>query len=121
MGFDIYGEASERECGEYFRNNVWWWRPLSGIIESLCDHVLDDDQKRYLHTNDGCLYDNQTAKDIADILEENEDRWEGIAKIVQAELQFHLKDGSVVDYPYDASNVKEFIQFARYSGGFKIC
>ena len=28
MGMDVYGRAPEKEWGEYFRSNVWWWRPL---------------------------------------------------------------------------------------------
>ena len=28
MGMDVYGIAPEKEWGEYFRSNVWWWRPL---------------------------------------------------------------------------------------------
>jgi hypothetical protein len=28
MGMDVYGVAPVDEAGEYFRNNVWYWRPL---------------------------------------------------------------------------------------------
>ena len=30
MGFDVYGKDPDpgSGSGEYFRNNVWWWRPL---------------------------------------------------------------------------------------------
>ncbi len=28
MGMDVFGTAPTTERGEYFRNNVWWWRPL---------------------------------------------------------------------------------------------
>ena len=28
MGMDVFGKAPVSETGEYFRNNVWWWRPL---------------------------------------------------------------------------------------------
>ena len=28
MGMDVYGNKPKAEEGEYFRNNVWWWRPL---------------------------------------------------------------------------------------------
>ena len=28
MGMDIYGRKPENEVGEYFRRNVWGWRPL---------------------------------------------------------------------------------------------
>lgn len=29
MGMDVYGVKPTSEKGEYFRNNVWWWRPLA--------------------------------------------------------------------------------------------
>lgn len=32
MGMDVYGEAATSQVGEYFRNNVWWWRPLADYI-----------------------------------------------------------------------------------------
>jgi hypothetical protein len=28
MGMDVYGREPISETGTYFRNNVWWWRPL---------------------------------------------------------------------------------------------
>jgi len=28
MGMDVYGRAPISETGAYFRNNIWWWRPL---------------------------------------------------------------------------------------------
>ena len=27
MGMDVYGRNRCSKEGEYFRNNVWWWRP----------------------------------------------------------------------------------------------
>lgn len=32
MGMDVFGKAPASEVGEYFRNNVWWWRPLADYI-----------------------------------------------------------------------------------------
>ena len=28
MGMDVSGMNPSSETGEYFRNNVWWWRHL---------------------------------------------------------------------------------------------
>lgn len=28
MGMDVCGRKATTEAGKYFRNNVWWWRPL---------------------------------------------------------------------------------------------
>ena len=54
--------------GIYFRNNVWWWRPLADLVEKLC-FFLDDKQKEHLHDNGGYEYDEATAHKIADTLE----------------------------------------------------
>ena len=36
MGFDLYGNNKENSEGEYFRNNVWWWRRLADYV---CEHT----------------------------------------------------------------------------------
>lgn len=50
MGMDVIGNNPKTERGEYFRNNVWWWRPLwdycSVVAPTLTAPVLG-------HTNDG--------------------------------------------------------------------
>ena len=35
--------------GHYFRNNVWWWRPLWEFVCLSCDDILDEDD-----INKGC-------------------------------------------------------------------
>ena len=35
MGMDVYGQKPLTEKGEYFRNNVWSWRPLW----DYCTHI----------------------------------------------------------------------------------
>jgi hypothetical protein len=51
MGMDVIGVNPTTERGEYFRNNVWWWRKLAdyclenhGDIAEKCEHW---------HYNDG--------------------------------------------------------------------
>jgi hypothetical protein len=39
MGMDVYGLTAETEKGNYFRNNVWWWRPLAVFIEETYPDV----------------------------------------------------------------------------------
>ena len=43
MGFDLYGNSKNKE-GEYFRNNVWWWRRLADYV---CEYtgVVDEKDK----------------------------------------------------------------------------
>ena len=54
--------------GIYFRNNVWWWRPLADLVIKLCK-LLDEKQKEHLHDNGGYEYNAATANYIADTLE----------------------------------------------------
>lgn len=64
MGMDVYGKNATTERGEYFRNNVWWWRPLWDYCETVyprCGEISG-------HTNDGDGFDEDEAKKLASIL-----------------------------------------------------
>ena len=37
---DAHEQHREDNPGEYFRNNVWWWRPLWDYVYSLCDDFI---------------------------------------------------------------------------------
>ena len=51
MGMDVYGVNATTEKGEYFRNNVWWWRPLA---EFICETYPEIARKcENWGTNDG--------------------------------------------------------------------
>jgi hypothetical protein len=65
MGFDLYSLGNHKtEDGEYFRNNVWWWRRLASFV---CEHtgVIAEEHKYFWQSNDGHEVDEQTAKQIA--------------------------------------------------------
>ena len=72
MGFDLYGQnpteeetKKDRGKGAYFRNNVWWWRPLWDYVCDVCDDIItEEDHKRGCY-NDGWLIDDTKAKRIA--------------------------------------------------------
>lgn len=65
MGMDVFGRKPVSERGEYFRNNVWWWRPLwsycCDVAPELCDTVSG-------HYNDGDGLDENGAKALSEIL-----------------------------------------------------
>jgi hypothetical protein len=65
MGMDVYGTKPTSERGEYFRNNVWWWRPLwdycNYVAPDLCNTVNGD-------TNDGDGLDEEGAKALSLVL-----------------------------------------------------
>ena len=51
MGMDVYGKAPTSVAGEYFRNNVWWWRPLADFVTT--EHADLTSACHYWHSNDG--------------------------------------------------------------------
>ena len=62
MGMDVYGRKPKNETGEYFRANVWSWRPIywlcfSSIIrheeETGYDDLIPDKTFRGMEYNDG--------------------------------------------------------------------
>ena len=66
--FKISNQWEADNVGIYFRNNVWWWRPLADLVIKLCK-LLDEKQKEHLHDNGGYEYDEATAHYIADTLQ----------------------------------------------------
>ena len=67
MGMDVYGNNPTSETGRYFRNNVWFWRPLA----MYCQHVAEDVCKacESWHSNDGDGLDAKGALALAEALE----------------------------------------------------
>ena len=66
MGMDVIGVNPTNDRGSYFRNNVWWWRPLAdficnnyGEIASACENW---------HSNDGDGLDAEMSKSLAQSL-----------------------------------------------------
>ena len=57
MGMDVYGKNATSTKGEYFRNNVWWWRPLW----DYCEEIFPPCREVSGHYNDGDGFDNDLA------------------------------------------------------------
>jgi hypothetical protein len=61
MGMDVIGKNPASETGEYFRNNVWFWRPLWNycleVAPDLCAAVNG-------HYNDGEGLDADDARTL---------------------------------------------------------
>jgi len=150
MGFDVYGVAAKSEKGEYFRNNIWWWRPLADFVLEHVDITENDPQM--WHSNGGYEISAASALKIAATLDE----LIAIGEVAQYEREYNAQlaslplekcdfcDGSgkrndefmqgecngcqgrgqrksfLLNYPFGEENVKEFAEFCRESGGFKI-
>ena len=164
--FKEKSKYQEEVVGDYFRNNVWWWRPLANYVIQFTGCIDESDQVAWSE-NGGHEVDDQTAKQIhnqlmvliesghtkkfeddyekerlkaekhndkvekelekfcksvekklgktnlapADFPKADHDKWERI---------YHKKKWSA-SYPFKVDHVKEFAEFCRFSGGFKIC
>jgi hypothetical protein len=77
MGMDVYGKAPKSERGEYFRNNIWWWRPLWDYCEEVAPDLCSNVDG---HSNSGDGLDDKGAEQLSQI------------------LKIRLSDGSVDKY-----------------------
>jgi len=68
MGMDVFGKNPTAEVGHYFRNNVWWWRPLWDYCCEVGAEVITDELAENGHYNGGAGLDEDDAKALADIL-----------------------------------------------------
>ena len=53
MGMDVIGNNEDSEVGRYFRNNVWWWRPLWMYCEDTLPEVCDKVEHAHMNCGDG--------------------------------------------------------------------
>ena len=164
--FKKKSKYQEEVVGDYFRNNVWWWRPLAHYVIKFTGCIDKNDQVAWSE-NGGHEVDDQTAKQIHNQLkvliesghtkkfeddyekerlkaekhnDKVEKKLEKFCKSVEKKLgktnvapnDFPKADKDKWDeiwnsrkwsasYPFSVENVKEFAEFCRFSGGFKIC
>lgn len=69
MGMDVFGKNPTSEAGEYFRNNVWWWRPLWQYCCEVGASVITDELAEAGCYNDGAGLDEHDATTLAQVLE----------------------------------------------------
>lgn len=151
MGMDVYGKMPKSSTGEYFRNSVWWWKPLWDYV---CRNIkLPETVIVGGHFNDGESVDDETATAIGKKLLELIDsghtaEHENARQMVMESLPDELCDvcngtGRREDvyvkgicnacngdgtkrpfdtmYKFDVDNVRHFANFCLESGGFEIC
>lgn len=61
MGMDVIGNAPTTKVGAYFRNNVWYWRPLWGYCQYVAPKLTESVNGG---TNDG---DGLNAEDSIEL------------------------------------------------------
>ena len=67
MGMDVYGRSPTSETGNYFRRNVWGWRPLADYCLEVFPQLTD--KCRYWHSNDGDGLDKAHSIRLAKAIE----------------------------------------------------
>lgn len=66
MGMDVYGKNPKSETGQYFRRNVWGWRPLWDYVSNQHPEIAELVQ--YGYSNDGDGLGARNAKRLAKLL-----------------------------------------------------
>jgi hypothetical protein len=108
--------------GVYFRNNVWWWRPLWNYCYAIADDIISEDVFENGHSNSGAGLNDKDAKLLGNRLMET--IADGTAIRYQADYLQHMEDSDdefANSYPFDVDNVEAFALFCIESGGFEIC
>lgn len=67
MGMDVSGRKPTTEEGKYFRNNVWWWRPLASYCLKVAPEVAN--KCKYWGSNDGDGLNGKDSIKLADALQ----------------------------------------------------
>jgi len=58
---DVVGKKPSTKEGEYFRNNLWWWRPLWDYCAVIGEDIIDKSVWESGHYNDGAGLDAEDA------------------------------------------------------------
>ena len=67
MGFDISSTGNHKTPkGEYFRNNVWWWRPLAQYIIDHTNCVSEEDAEKWGYNDGHEVSENEI--DLGDVI-----------------------------------------------------
>ena len=75
MGMDVFGKNPKSEKGEYFRNNVWYWRPLWDYCCVVGSEVITDAVAEGCCYNDGVGLGAKDSARLSEIL--FQELWEG--------------------------------------------
>tara|TARA_R100001594_G_scaffold149791_1_gene208656 strand:+ start:817 stop:1317 length:501 start_codon:yes stop_codon:yes gene_type:complete len=121
-------EYYEANPGVYFRNNVWWWRPLWSFVCNRCQDILTKEDIRHGSFNDGWEIEGKKAYRIGMRLKKLVEDGEVALYAAHHEVERdNLKDSDdedeqfVSNYPFNTENVDKFATFCIQSGGFMIC
>ena len=69
MGMDVFAKKpkDDTEQSRYFRNNVWWWRPLADYCQRVAPDVCSHCE--HWQSNDGDGLNDSQSLELADALQ----------------------------------------------------
>ena len=134
MGMDVWGRAPITPAGQYFRANIWSWRPIQALINDLCSDLLDEQTLVKLGVNVGA---GPAAEDVCREMASRFERWleqhvEGHGLelglrvtpegrfVSPAEIAANPTLVTVSPYQVDDDQLKEWVEFLRHCGGFEV-
>ena len=148
MGFDIFAVEPTDKTNDYFRSNVWYWRPLWNMVKIMCNELSQEDFEGGSY-NDGYLIDKDKSLSIGNklkiMLETNkfdeykEKYEESLSNLPKRICTMCKGDGEFIDhkckdckgsgklenfntyYRLDKELTTQFYKFCINSGGFQIC
>jgi hypothetical protein len=135
MGMDVYGRKPSAPEGKYFRANIWSWPPIHAPMVELCSDLLSKKTLAKMAFNDGAGPRNQaTCTQMANRLEqwmEHHTEGHGLESdlrvtqdgrfVSEQELAENPDLETVSPFSVKDDHLKEWIEFLRYCGGFKVC
>ena len=146
-----HDDEQEANCGVYFRNNVWWWRPLWNYCWTICEDLLTEEEWQAGTVNDGHEYDENVCLEMARLLQaeiddgscqkykESYDEYRGSLpkeKCFRCNGNNHgnnkkkeceqcdktgERENFNASYPFHVDNVQNFVNFLKECGGMTIC
>ena len=121
MGYDLYGIKAKNKKGEYFRNNIWWWRPLWIFTCNVAGNLFTENNQMAGGSNSGYKIPAKKTEKLAILLKESikDGRAKTYANLNKKNAKEN-KDRLSNMYPFTVKNLKEFIEFVENSGGFEI-
>jgi hypothetical protein len=133
MGMDVIGRDPKNEAGDYFRANVWSWRPINHLMIDLCSDFLDEEVLRAMSFNDGAGPEDQaTCNKIADRFDawmerhteghtlESDLRVGPGGRLLSLETVQQNPTAGVSPYLVHDEHLKEWVEFLRSCGGFQV-
>jgi hypothetical protein len=85
MGMDVCGITPRSEVGQYFRANVWWWRPLAQYVEDM--HPEFYKKNEYWHLNDGGGLDAADSRALGEAIQKEIDDGRALVWVSQRDTE----------------------------------